>query len=54
MKVSGMWTYNFSSAMKTTVFPDGDLYILNKCEAGYQLNAVGWMWTGRLGKHGEV
>lgn len=54
MKVIGMWTDNFSSAMKMTVFPVGDQYILNKCEAGYQLNAMGWMWTGRLGKLGEV
>ena len=36
-----MWTYNVLSAMKMMVFPDGDLYILNKCEAGYQTEGSG-------------
>ena len=50
MNVSGMWTYTVLSAMKMTVFPDGDLYILNKCEAGYQTEGSGVDVAWKIGK----
>lgn len=50
MNVSGMWTYNVLSAMKMMVFPDGDLYILNKCEAGYQTEGSGVDVAWKIGK----
>lgn len=36
--------------MKMTVFPDGDLYILNKREAGYQTECSGVDVAWEIGK----